>query len=80
MLEHGERLLVLVLENTEVFPFQVPDGTILLISDTDVDFGEIDIHIQLENVVFLSPQKRRNQQITNSKNLCFHQAINCRGL
>jgi len=61
MLEHGKPLLELVLENAKIFPLQISDGPILLISDTDVDFGEIDVHIQFVNTFFLSPQERSNQ-------------------
>ena len=61
MLEHGKPLLELVLENAKVLPLQISDGPILLISDTDVDFGEIHVHIQFVNTFFLSPQERSNQ-------------------
>src|SRR5438128_3154123 len=75
MLEDGELLLGLVLENAEILHSETPDRMVLLISDTDMQFSEIDVHIQLECGIFLRPQKGRDEQIDKNKGPYFHDDI-----
>src|SRR4051794_12823908 len=55
MLEHCDVLFRPVFKYMEIFLFQISDWMVLLISDTDMHLGEINVHIELEVVVFLCP-------------------------
>src|SRR5439155_20458453 len=80
VLEYRKRLLSLVFKNPEIFPIQVADGMVLLIGDIHMQFGEIDIHIELEIIVFLREQKGSNQQIYKGKSLYLHKSTKSRAL
>ena len=61
MFEDRNLLFIAVFENTEIFLCLITDGMVILVSDIDVNFSKIHVHIEFVDGL-LGPEQGRHKQ------------------